>query len=68
MTTSVDNVSGCVAMLQHVANCCDNYEQKKKLLVSKAEETFGLLKEVWPKQNGTKPSLPGSSLSSLLAN
>jgi hypothetical protein len=68
MTTTIDDVSGCVAMLQHAAECCDNYEQKKKLLVSKAEETFGRLKEVWPKQNDTKPSLPGSSLYSLLAN
>lgn len=67
MTTTLDDVNGCVAMLQYVAEYCDNYERKKKLLVSKALETFGVLKEVWPKQIGTKPSLP-SSLSCLLAN
>jgi hypothetical protein len=68
MATTVDDVNGCVAMLQHAAECCDKYERKKKLLVSKAEETFCLLKEVWPKQSGNKPSLPCSLLSSLLAN
>jgi hypothetical protein len=60
MSTTPDNVNGCAAMLTYAAEYCDNLELKKKLLVSKAEETFGALKQVWPKQNGMKPSWPFS--------
>jgi hypothetical protein len=67
MTTVVDEFNGYVAMLRDAADYCDDFERKKKFRLSKTEETYKLLKEVWPEPNDKKPTLPSYD-SCLLAN
>jgi hypothetical protein len=62
----VDNVGAtCVvcsgiALLSDAAKHCEDEERKKDILITRAQEAYDVLTQVWPKTTGKTPALPSN--------